>query len=348
MEQETNNIVKKSNTLIDAHYNLGINEQKIIYYLVSLIKVSDKDFKTYEIKMTDVINFLEIKNNRIYKDIKKYTDNLMKQILIFKNQKEEVRVQWLSMATYRENGIIIFRFAPELKQHLLKLKERFTMFNIKNILKFNSKYSPRIYEYLKKFEKLGQREITIDDLRQMLMLGTSYKSYNLFKKRILLVAQEEINYKTDISFIFKEIKEGKKVVRIIFYIKTKKINKQIVIEQETSQEIENLVQKFNKKYSSNMKYKFMVYLVDEKGIDIVEKCIDEFDYYVSKANEIEKIFFNFVMRYGTDKAYTKTTSYKQKPVQATNYEQRKYDDDFFYSLYDNLTLEEVRKINNKG
>ena len=47
------------------------------------------------------------------------------------------------------------------------------------------------------------------------------------------------------------------------------------------------------------------------------------------------------MKYGTDKAYKKTTAYKSttnnnKSIQSTNYQQREYDDDFFNSLYDNV------------
>ena len=50
MKKKKNSIIKKSNTLIEAHYKLGINEQKIIYKLISLIKVTDRDFKSYNKK----------------------------------------------------------------------------------------------------------------------------------------------------------------------------------------------------------------------------------------------------------------------------------------------------------
>lgn len=49
--------------------------------------------------------------------------------------------------------------------YLLQLKERFTRYELKNILYFKNKYSIRIYELLKQYEKIGKREINIKELR---------------------------------------------------------------------------------------------------------------------------------------------------------------------------------------
>jgi hypothetical protein len=60
---------------------------------------------------------------------------------------------------------------------------------------------------------------------------------------------------------------------------------------------------------------------------------------VGNANKVENSFYDFTTKYGTEKAYTKpTTFHNSKPIQATNYDQREYDDDFFNSLYDNVTF----------
>lgn len=340
MKKETNIIVKKSNTLIEAHYTLGINEQKIIYKLLSLIKVSDEDFKTYEVKISDLISFLNVKNDRIYQDIRQYNRNLQKNIITIVNENGtiETDITWLSSAKYdKEKSTITYKFDSTLKLYLLKLNEHFTQFGIENIMKFNSKYSPRIYELLikNKFKKYKEREIKIDELRKILVLGDMYEKYGMFKKHIILKTQEEINKYTDITFTFEEIKESRKVVAIIFYIKLKKINKEDVIDLISNDVIE-LKELFNKKYTANIQNEFIVELIDKKGIATVKECIEVFDQYVKNASEIEKVFRDFTLKYGTDKAYTKTTSYKQKPPQASNYEQRKYDDDYFDSLYDNI------------
>lgn len=139
MKKRNNTIIKKSNQLIEAHYKLGINEQKIIYKLISLLKVSDKDFKSYEIKITDLIRFLDAdKNKRIYSDIRKYNKNLQKSIITFKKEEGNIiDITWLSSAEYdNKKGIIKFMFDPNLKVYLLNLKGHFTKFGIENIMKF--------------------------------------------------------------------------------------------------------------------------------------------------------------------------------------------------------------------
>nr|WP_245998278.1 replication initiation protein [Siminovitchia terrae] len=47
VEPSKDNIVTKSNVLIEANYKLGVVEQKIILVLASNIQPSDDDFKTY-------------------------------------------------------------------------------------------------------------------------------------------------------------------------------------------------------------------------------------------------------------------------------------------------------------
>ncbi|WP_326493425.1 replication initiation protein [Clostridium tagluense] len=74
---------------------------------------------------------------------------------------------------------------------------------------------------LKQYEGIEQITISIDALRTMFCIQPyEYSRYNDFKRKVLLQAQKEINLdKTDISLDFKEIKTGRKVTSIKFYIK---------------------------------------------------------------------------------------------------------------------------------
>src|SRR5699024_1404752 len=81
-----------------------------------------------------------------------------------------------------------------------------------------SGYSIRMYEILKKWQKVKQIEIDLKKLRKMTGVYNKYKEYHNFKKRVLNPSKKEINDKTDINFHFKEIKKGRKVVSICFFI----------------------------------------------------------------------------------------------------------------------------------
>ncbi|MGR6001768.1 replication initiation protein [Bacillus cereus] len=113
------------------------------------------------------------------------------------------------------------RFDPLLKPFLLELNNKFTSYRLGNIIKLKSVYSIRIYELLKQYEIVKERTISLETLRYFIDALNIYPNYANFKQRILHSVQKEINSNTDISFEFKEIKKGKKVYKIKFYILSK-------------------------------------------------------------------------------------------------------------------------------
>ena len=65
--------------------------------------------------------------------------------------------------------------------------------------------------------------IDIDELKKLLMVDTikSYSNFNLFKTKVLEVAQKEINSLTDITFYVEPITKGRKTIKVKFTIVSK-------------------------------------------------------------------------------------------------------------------------------
>ncbi len=230
-----NNVIIKSNRLIESSYKLTTNEQKLILIFASLVKTDDKDFKTYKVQVKDLIEKLDLqKSKSAYEELKKITLNLMKKVIIINvpsddnsNQLDTIQLNWFSSVKYLNGrGIIEAHFDPTLKPFLLNLKERFTSYKLQNIICMNSSYSIRIYEILKQYQTIGKRIISIIKLKEMLGISQKkYSRYNNLKQKVILTAYKEINEKTDINFEFEEIKSGRKVDKIKFIIHSKKIEK---------------------------------------------------------------------------------------------------------------------------
>ncbi|NGY80988.1 replication initiation protein [Bacillus megaterium] len=73
---------------------------------------------------------------------------------------------WVITSIYEENeGYITLQFHPSLKYLFLELKEKFTSYQLENVVRLNSVYSIRIYELLKQYERLRKRELTLEELR---------------------------------------------------------------------------------------------------------------------------------------------------------------------------------------
>src|SRR5690606_37923491 len=124
---------------------------------------------------------------------------------------------------------IIVELHPKLKPYLIQLKERFTQYNITFLMKMQSSHSKRIYKLLKQFEKIGKRTFTIEKLREILGIEEDeYKQYYDFKRRFILKAQADLKKYTDLSFTFKEDKQGKRVHTITFKIQKNNVKKEEV------------------------------------------------------------------------------------------------------------------------
>lgn len=229
--QANNNVVTKSNILIEANYKLTITEQKIVLYLVSKIRKDDDDFKNYTLAIKQFYELLGYKGNPKYSEMKKITKNLIGKVVEIKEEKKLKQMSWLSYVEYNErDGSVNLSFDPRLKPYLLQLKREFTSYKLKNVMELKSGYSIRIYEILKKWQSIKEVEISLEKLREMVGATDKYQEYHNFKKRVLTTSRNEIEEKTDISFDYNEIKKGKRVAAIRFTIHSK--NKVIAQENE--------------------------------------------------------------------------------------------------------------------
>jgi len=217
-------IVKKSNYFImNCSYDLSLEEQKLILTLSSMVQPNDEDFKPYKFRIADFIQLLEISTQTKYTEIPKITKELMKKVFEIEEDDTLIQIAWLSSATYKKgSGMVELEFSPKLKPYMLKLNTMFTQYKLANILSMKSKYSPRVYEILKcnEFKKQGYIEIEIDDLRKLLKSEKIYPKYNDFKRKIIIQTQKELKKISDISFEIEEIKTGRKVTALRFYIKS--------------------------------------------------------------------------------------------------------------------------------
>ncbi|OAH61499.1 replication initiation protein [Domibacillus aminovorans] len=219
IEPHPNNLVTKSNLLIEANYKLGVVEQKIILCLASNISPADSDFKTYTLPIKEFTNLLGLKGTPKYTELRQITKELMQKVFEVRIDRKVIQVSWLSYVAYNETeGAIDIRFDPFLRPYLLELKKEFTSYKLENIIKLKSSYSIRIYELLKQYEKLQERTFQLTSLRKMLGAEEIYPAYGNFKQRVLVPAQKELKMKTDISFEIEEVKKGRKVEKIKFLI----------------------------------------------------------------------------------------------------------------------------------
>ncbi|MPQ44712.1 replication initiation protein [Clostridium tarantellae] len=296
-----NNLVSKSNELIEKSYFIPTKEQKLLLLAISMID-STKDDEcgkvTFDLK--EIIELLELNPRNCFSDLTRITKSLLSRVVELKTKDGNLRqFQWLSECYY-ENGKVEMLIHQRLYPYLLHLKEHFTKYKLENVLKLNSKYSIRIYELMKRFEFQNEFKIDLEEFTYILKCP-EYKLWSQIKVNIIDPSLKEINIKTDINVIYESIKTGRKVTSLQFNIKHKK-NK-VSTSAENFNFEKNEIDKLNKLY----------------GVDKVTECIELMKLKNKKINNN--------LNYLKGMLENKTITQPQKILNFTNYNQREYDYD---------------------
>lgn len=228
-------LVVKGNELIQQNrFELSLTEQKTVAFICSMIKPIEAIDRAngvpfqleYEFKIRDYCKIcgIDYDNGNNYKNVKETLKHLSDRSMWLDDGNGEVLVRWLSkVRTNKKSGVAQIKLDEDLVPYLFDLGQRFTQYQLYNILAMKSAFSVRIYELMKSYAFQKTKIFEIDELKRLLMVEDvkSYKNFADFKKRVLDKAREEINELTDINIYFEPVTKGRKVVKVKFRIEQK-------------------------------------------------------------------------------------------------------------------------------
>jgi plasmid replication initiation protein len=310
--------------------------------MLTLIKYTDTDFAEYKINVGDIVREFNLSDGGVmYESIKKASEKLLsKKVQIERTTPEgevEILDTYLVVSTARpkeatKENYIKLSFHSALKPFLLELKQRYLVYDIRNILSLTSIYSIRLFELLKQYQKIGKRRFGVDELKSLLSIEPDeYVLYGHFKDRIIKKAQKDLYEHTDIYFEFEEEAEKKRVYAITFYIYENKKNKRAkAISEKEEKAVENPTEKtadetvidtiYEKvsKYVSKLQVKKWV---KEISVEQIEQAITYTTNYIQAGNKVANIggFLNTMVH--TPNLFDKFEEKKTKAKKATKKQQ---------------------------
>ena len=172
-----------------------------------------------------------------YRYLKKAINKLMKTDIKVERPENNsiVRINVCSQAEYKKReGAIIIEFTDRIMPYLSQVRQKFVLYNLKEIANFNSIYTTHLYELIQQFKDTGYLIRSVEQLREIFAVGTKFKAYKDLKRRTFDHACKEINANYEMNLGYEEIKEGRKVVAVKFVFKKTKIHK--VTNQKTGVE----------------------------------------------------------------------------------------------------------------
>ena len=214
--------VSKSNSLVDASYQLNVQAQKLV--LACLGKVDSRGVVAKEMKITSVEygELMGISNAR--RDLYKAADNLFEAVITLKDENEEVKLRWIqkSVKKIKGEGAITITWTDEVLKYISSLQNRFTTYKLRHIAELQSGHSIRLYELLMKFNSTGERVIYLSDFKSALGLSEKYPQFKELNKFVIKPSVAELNQRSDLIIKYETIKKGRSVSALSFEFKQNK------------------------------------------------------------------------------------------------------------------------------
>lgn len=214
--------IKRHNRLIEAHYDLTLTEQKIIYFAIANANLSHA-IEPIEISRQELADFCQIKDTNLTQTFKEVVSRLQEKCLFLHevNSDSWIKWNWTSMTAYKD-GKFYIQLNKDLEPYITELKREFLNMNIKELMEFKSSYTMRVYELCLQRLKLGHVSFTLDDFRACVGANSaSYRKIALLKAKVIEPAIQEINKKTAYEISVAYHKNGRKTQQIEFFIKLK-------------------------------------------------------------------------------------------------------------------------------
>ncbi len=244
--KDTSVLVSKgeiSNYLITSpkRGKLGVSSTRLLAFMIAQINLKDKEFTKYKIN-----------RHNLKKHVLRCADNLLSReinTMCAELATHAVKIDWgngtkeysaiAPTILYNDKDYWIeFVFNERLKPHLLDLKGHFTKYQLETVFSLKSTYAFYAYMYFKKYihgsRKSYKFTVGLQDFKDIISASSKYQLYGHFKDRVLKPLQEEFEELADITFSFKEIKQGRKVAELEFIIfKRKDFQPTLDMEPET-------------------------------------------------------------------------------------------------------------------
>lgn len=237
MTQQSHLVVKHNDLIQKSKNNLTLTQQKLIAYVISLIKPTDTELKKYEITVADFCELCGIDKNYFYSDFKNIIDDLDSKTVWIETEEKVFKLRWFLKAEYiKKKGKVLLLLDDDIKKYLLGLKENFTAYELYNILALKSKYSVILYELFKSYAFQREKTFEIENFKKM-MNASHYTNFKDFRNRVLDRAFEEVNKYTDLAVDYEPIKKGRKVIAIKIVIKKKAKKENAIAYRNTIEEI---------------------------------------------------------------------------------------------------------------
>lgn len=214
--------VKKSNVLNELrNANASLVEYRLFcVYLAHLPMGSDSNTVTF--RLSDYAKIAGLKRPR-KDDLEAQSENLISMTAKVDGPDGGFRrlALFSEFKLHRQDDewMVSLECNPKIAPMIREQKGKFLRYKLYNTIFLKSFNQQRLYELLKQYERIGERTISLKDLREYLSIEEhQYPVWSVFARDVLQKSQTALKENTDICFEYEPIKKGRPVVAVRFII----------------------------------------------------------------------------------------------------------------------------------
>lgn len=205
-------LIKKANNLIESRYKFDIWETRIFLSVLSQIRRDDEEFQSYRIRYKDIIKIFGLKSGDSYAFLRDGARSLMEKKFVVNYEEKGAKREKLyhilrsvdvlkdgeeGKAASTNNEYIDVVVEDMMRPLLLQLQKNFTAYDLQNVVKLGV-YPIRVYELLKQYQRIGNRTLTVIEMKRMFEVQDKYRLFGDFNRWVIKPAIKEINKHTDL------------------------------------------------------------------------------------------------------------------------------------------------------
>lgn len=232
-----NSIVAKGNELIGHMAKYELSELRLIAYCLAHYDSRKDDDRTITATVDDLKNLFKMTTKDAYGVVRQAVRAVnRKPFAIETDRTEEEWYIFTGFRYYKNEGYFEFKISPEAQPFLLELKGNFTRYRLGDVYQFRAASTWKLYELLKRWLSAGRWEIELDELHLMLGVAGKYPRWSNFRQWVIDPATAEINDLSDITVEYHQEKRGRRVIGLVFKVRSKRKDDADVIDLESPED----------------------------------------------------------------------------------------------------------------
>ena len=230
-------LVVKTNQLNSAVQNLSLPELRIIQLAIVDARETGKGLDTKTPLRIDAMRYaqaFDTTRQNAYILMKQSEETLFnRRFTYFDREKKPIKSRWLQDVRYLDDEgaieVCFTRLVVECITRLDGAEQFFTQYMLSQTANLSSVYSVRLYELLIQWKTAVKTPVFELSLfrGQMGLNDDEYKDMSNFKKRVLDLAINEINEKTDLTVSYTQEKRGRTISGFKFTVRAKDKSKDV-------------------------------------------------------------------------------------------------------------------------